>query len=347
MAIRSGGPAGAAACARLATTRSAVQAGPAPVPATMADRRDSARRDRPSAMAAREEDEGCSMRRELPDSRVGRSVSRVRHALSRADSCLVARARPPICSADGRPPSHAHFPTPLSDYPPASPAGLLQTLTDRIAQDPANIVATGIFALAILHTFLAPRVPRAGARRPAPRRSRRRCRGQATATRVPVGDSPLRGRGGGGLRPVGGGPACRGHVGSRVDADQALRQRHGQLHRTPVRRRHHGPGLDAADHRPGRAGDGQGGGARRQHAGGLVVRDADDRSPARLVHHRAGRDDHLRAAALAAVLRPRSEPAPQVRHAGPAVRERLDRRHADPLRRTTHPDGGAARGDGT
>jgi hypothetical protein len=55
------------------------------------------------------------------------------------------------------PPSHAHFPTPLSDYPPASPAGLLQTLTDRVAQDPANIVATGIFALAILHTFLAPR----------------------------------------------------------------------------------------------------------------------------------------------------------------------------------------------
>jgi len=56
------------------------------------------------------------------------------------------------------PPSHAHFPTPLSDYAPASPDGLLQTLSDRIAQDPANIVATGIFALAILHTFLAPRV---------------------------------------------------------------------------------------------------------------------------------------------------------------------------------------------
>jgi hypothetical protein len=56
------------------------------------------------------------------------------------------------------PVSHAHFPTPLSEYPPASPDGLLQTLSDRVAQDPANIVATGIFALAILHTFLAPRV---------------------------------------------------------------------------------------------------------------------------------------------------------------------------------------------
>ena len=53
--------------------------------------------------------------------------------------------------------STVHFPTPLSDYPAASPDGLLQTLSDRASQDPANLVATGIFALAILHTFLAPR----------------------------------------------------------------------------------------------------------------------------------------------------------------------------------------------
>ena len=51
----------------------------------------------------------------------------------------------------------AHFPTPLPDYPPAAAGGLLQTLTERIAHDPFNLVATGIFVLAILHTFLAPK----------------------------------------------------------------------------------------------------------------------------------------------------------------------------------------------
>ena len=50
-----------------------------------------------------------------------------------------------------------HFPTPLSDYPPAAAGGLLQTLTDRISQDPFNLIATGIFLLAIIHTFMAPR----------------------------------------------------------------------------------------------------------------------------------------------------------------------------------------------
>jgi hypothetical protein len=47
------------------------------------------------------------------------------------------------------------FPTPLSAYPPASPDGLFATLADRIALDPFNAVATGIFVLAILHTFMA------------------------------------------------------------------------------------------------------------------------------------------------------------------------------------------------
>ncbi|BCS31851.1 membrane protein [Luteitalea sp. TBR-22] len=52
----------------------------------------------------------------------------------------------------------AHFPTPLPDYPPAAAGGLLQTLSDRVAHDPFNLVATVIFVLAILHTFIAPRV---------------------------------------------------------------------------------------------------------------------------------------------------------------------------------------------
>jgi hypothetical protein len=47
------------------------------------------------------------------------------------------------------------FPTPLGSYPPASSDGLLATLSDRIAADPFNLIATAIFALAIVHTFAA------------------------------------------------------------------------------------------------------------------------------------------------------------------------------------------------
>jgi hypothetical protein len=50
------------------------------------------------------------------------------------------------------------FPTPLSAYPPASPDGLLATLAARIALDPFNAVATAIFILAILHTFVTARM---------------------------------------------------------------------------------------------------------------------------------------------------------------------------------------------
>ncbi|HTV02973.1 MAG TPA: putative Na+/H+ antiporter, partial [Luteitalea sp.] len=49
------------------------------------------------------------------------------------------------------------FPTPLAAYPPASPDGLWATLTERAAVDPFAVVTTGIFLLAILHTFAAPR----------------------------------------------------------------------------------------------------------------------------------------------------------------------------------------------
>ncbi len=52
------------------------------------------------------------------------------------------------------------FPTPLSAYPPPSPGGLFATLADRVGMDPFNAVATGIFLLAIVHTFLAPRIAR-------------------------------------------------------------------------------------------------------------------------------------------------------------------------------------------
>lgn len=51
----------------------------------------------------------------------------------------------------------AVFPTPLTAYPAPSAHGLLATLAQRLTQDPFNAVATGIFLLAILHTFAAPR----------------------------------------------------------------------------------------------------------------------------------------------------------------------------------------------
>src|SRR5262245_10571151 len=47
------------------------------------------------------------------------------------------------------------FPLPLSAYPSPSPDGLLATLGARVALDPFNAVATGIFFLAIVHTFMS------------------------------------------------------------------------------------------------------------------------------------------------------------------------------------------------
>jgi hypothetical protein len=49
------------------------------------------------------------------------------------------------------------FPIPLDAYPPLSPEGVLTTLSTRVDIDPFNAVATGIFFLAIVHTFVAPR----------------------------------------------------------------------------------------------------------------------------------------------------------------------------------------------
>lgn len=48
------------------------------------------------------------------------------------------------------------FPTPLDAYAGEAGLGLLEILQRRAAHDPLNLVATGLFLLAILHTFLAP-----------------------------------------------------------------------------------------------------------------------------------------------------------------------------------------------
>jgi hypothetical protein len=50
------------------------------------------------------------------------------------------------------------FPTPLTAYPPVGDGGILHALAQRIEIDPFNAIATGIFLLALLHTFLAPRL---------------------------------------------------------------------------------------------------------------------------------------------------------------------------------------------
>ena len=52
-------------------------------------------------------------------------------------------------------PTHI-FPTPLTAYPKVE-GGLLATVSARMAYDPFNLIVTGIFVLAILHTFTAAR----------------------------------------------------------------------------------------------------------------------------------------------------------------------------------------------
>ena len=54
------------------------------------------------------------------------------------------------------PSGHPVFPTPLDAYPVVD-GGLLATLAARLHANPFNAVVTGIFALAILHTFMAAR----------------------------------------------------------------------------------------------------------------------------------------------------------------------------------------------
>ena len=63
------------------------------------------------------------------------------------------------------------FPIPLQDYPDVE-GGLLATLQARVEFSPFNVVVTGIFALAILHTFLAAQVAAWAHRCPAQARRR-------------------------------------------------------------------------------------------------------------------------------------------------------------------------------
>ena len=58
-----------------------------------------------------------------------------------------------LSAAEGAP----SFPKPLADYPISAPGtSLIQALIGRAQAEPFNLIATVIFLLAILHTFLAP-----------------------------------------------------------------------------------------------------------------------------------------------------------------------------------------------
>jgi hypothetical protein len=59
------------------------------------------------------------------------------------------------------------FPLPLSAYADPPGSGLLDLLWSRIEAEPFNAVATGIFLLAVVHTFVAPRFTEAAHRRQA------------------------------------------------------------------------------------------------------------------------------------------------------------------------------------
>ena len=74
------------------------------------------------------------------------------------------------------------FPLPLESYPPFSSGGVAATLADRIRADPFNLVASIIFLLAIVHTFLTP-VFRHWARQ-----AEARMKAATNLTRVPLFD---------------------------------------------------------------------------------------------------------------------------------------------------------------
>jgi hypothetical protein len=62
---------------------------------------------------------------------------------------------PKLPAAESAAAGALNFPPPLQAYAEGDAAGLFETLQHRVAVEPFNLVATGIFALAIAHTFLA------------------------------------------------------------------------------------------------------------------------------------------------------------------------------------------------
>jgi hypothetical protein len=63
---------------------------------------------------------------------------------------LPVAAAPALCASNP-------FPRPVSDYATNAGMSLWQVLTQRVAEEPFNLVASLIFLCAIIHTFLAPK----------------------------------------------------------------------------------------------------------------------------------------------------------------------------------------------
>lgn len=66
---------------------------------------------------------------------------------------LALMAVPALCAAPTN--TGSNFPIPLGDYGDAGQSNILEILKGRMAKDPFNLIATIIFLLAIVHTFLA------------------------------------------------------------------------------------------------------------------------------------------------------------------------------------------------
>jgi Putative Na+/H+ antiporter len=215
------------------------------------------------------------------------------------------------------------FPLPLSSYPPPSPDGLLATLVDRAHIAPFNVVATAIFFCAILHTFLAARVAAAAHHVQHRHDEHRRALGLPPAPNVRAELLHFLGEVEVvfglwavvllvSIQAAFGWDTATHYLNDTVDYTEALFV-------IVI--------MALAASRP-------------------IVLLAENSmrggSAARLVHYRARGHDHLRAAAGAAVLRPRAHRAPEVRDARSALRERVDWRNPDAICRAAGPDGGQA-----
>lgn len=71
--------------------------------------------------------------------------------------CLLLMMTTAVAAVPASSEDEATFPRPLSSYPDADGRGLWEQLSGRVAAEPFNLVATGIFFLAISHTFLTSR----------------------------------------------------------------------------------------------------------------------------------------------------------------------------------------------
>ena len=209
------------------------------------------------------------------------------------------------------------FPRALSSYPPTDGLTLLQVLVQRLQIEPFNAIATGIFALAILHTFGASRITRYAHQRPP---------GVVSEILHFFGE----------VEVVFGLWAIVLLVAMTVYAGWAVTTHYfndGVNYTEPLfvvvimALASTRPVVDLAERVLRRVA-----GLARGHARRVVDVDPDHRPAAGLVHHRAGRHDRVRAAAGPSVLQRRPEPPAALRDAGPAVRECVNRRHAHAFR---------------